>query len=212
MSNLGVFRCVAARILKSAVHLTVLASIVACASSGPATKFYSLFPESGAATVNFDRNDITIGVGPVILPEYLDNPAVVSLTKSQLVRVSGYHAWAGDLKDAIMRVLADDISQLLSVDGVMRFPWDNRVRPDFQIRMVFDEFGGVRGGEARLSATWTLLNKNGSEILRLDKEELSISISSEGVDAYVAALNGMLNRLSTRIARKIVETVSLARD
>lgn len=175
---------------------------VSCTSSGPATSYYSLFASKSIERVHLNSSEISIGVGPILLPEYLENPAVVSLSRSQIVRVSGYHAWAGDLKDAMSRVIAQEVSTALSADKVWAFPWDNRVRPQYQIRIVFEEFSGIRGGQVSLRAKWSLLNQRGDTVLLFATEQFSSNTSSESVDTYVAELNQLLNQFSLRVAEE----------
>ncbi len=189
------------------VLLSLLCGLASCASSGPATRFYSLFADSSIEPVEHSLGKISIGVGPVILPDYIENPSVVSLTSSQQVRVSGYHAWAGNLKESMTRVLADDISGALNLDAVWGFPWDNRVRPDYQIRVVIEQFDGVRGGQVNLRAKWTLLNKSADKVLSVGSVSLSEASVGRGIDNYVATLNRLLNRLSLSIVEKLTVTI-----
>ncbi len=189
------------------VLLSVVVGLTSCASSGPATRYYSLFADSSVKSIEHSLSNISIGVGPVILPDYIEDPSVVSLTSGQQVRVSGYHAWAGNLKESMTRVLADDISGALSLDAVWGFPWDNRVRPDYQIRVVVEQFDGVRGGQVNLRAKWTLLNKSADKVLSVGSVSLSEVSAGGGIDNYVAALNRLLNRLSMSIAEKLMGTI-----
>ncbi|MFT5082311.1 MAG: putative lipoprotein YmbA [Lentisphaeria bacterium] len=184
--------------------------LIGCMSSGPATKHYSLFAaEPSAENMHALANKkISLGIGPIILPEYLQNPAIVSLTPSQQVRVSGYHAWAGDLNEALLRVLAADVSTHLQLDGVWAFPWDNRVRPDYQVRIVVEHFSGIRGQDVVLTAKWTLLNKVGDELLLTGREQLSRTTRSGGVDDYVGAMNVLINEAAYSIAEKLALRLS----
>ncbi len=181
----------------------VLVAINGCASSGPATRFYSLFAERDITPIEHQLEDVSIGIGPIVLPDYLDNPSVVSVTRSQRVRIAGYHAWAGSLKESMTRVLADNVSQSLTLDGVWGFPWDNRTRPDYQVRIVVEQFDGVRGGEVQLRAKWTVLNKKADKVLKLGAANLSEKLSSDDVDGYVAGLNRLLNGLSGSITESL---------
>lgn len=197
----------AKKIRLSVVLLSVVFGLAACASSGPATRYYSLFADSSIESVEHSLGNISIGVGPVILPDYIEDPSVVSLTSGQQVRVSGYHAWAGNLKESMTRVLADDISGALKLDAVWGFPWDNRVRPDYQIRVVVEQFDGVRGGQVNLRAKWTLLNKSADKVLSVGSVSLSEASAGSGIDSYVSALNRLLNRLSMTIAEKLSDVI-----
>lgn len=189
-------KCLAALILT----ISVLAG---CASSGPATSFYSFFPSDTIESQGSAGASFSLGVGPVVLPEYLENPAVVSLTEGQRLRVSGYHAWAGSLKEAITRVVAEDLSRAYPSARVDAFPWDNRVRPDFQLRLNFNEFAGIRGGQVTASIGWTLLNQRGDKIIASGKVDRKIATGSSDVEVYVKSLNQLLNSSVELIAAEI---------
>lgn len=187
--------------------ISALVTLSACTSNGPATSFYSLFSDRSVEPITHTMGSVSIGLGPVVLPDYLDNPAIVSLTEGHKVRVSGYHAWAGSLKESMTRVLADDISAALKLDTVWGFPWDNRVRPDYQLRIVVEQFDGVRGAELSLRAKWTLLNKSADKILAVGSVALSEQANGRGVNAYVAGLNRLLNRMSISIVEELSEKI-----
>lgn len=187
--------------------LSLMGVLAGCASSGPATQYYSLFPDKNACS-NMPAPDIdkatSLGIGPVILPEYLDYPSVVSLTESSQVRVAGYHAWAGNLAEAIDRVMVENVSTCLGMDNVWKFPWDTRTRPNHQVRVVLEEFSGIRGGEVTMVAKWTLLDKRGENLIAMGKESFTVNTSDARIDTYVQALNQLLNQTSEAIAQKIM--------
>lgn len=181
--------------------------LVACASSGPATQYFSLFADKHIETIDTQLKGVAIGIGPIVLPDYLDNPSVVSTTASSRVRIAGYHAWAGDLKESITRVLADDVSRALNLERVWGFPWDTRVRPEYQIRIMVFQFDGVRGGEMALRAKWMLLNQSADKILAVGNEEFNFQTNSESYSDYVKGLNGLLNQFSFALAKTISGTL-----
>lgn len=186
--------------------LSVLSVLSACASKNPATRFYSFFPSQAAQT--HDNVTRSLGVGPIMLPEYLENPAVVSLTGGQQLRISGYHAWAGSLQDAITRVAANDLAQSFPAARVVAFPWDNRVRPEFQLRLRFSEFAGERGGEIRAGISWTLLHKGEDGIIAEGDVRRKMPAPSADVEAYVQTLNNLLNQMMEAIAADAAQYLS----
>ncbi len=192
---------------KSLIAVILVSTLTACSSSGPATSYYSLFPNKEASQTQFPlqhpASTISLGVGPVVLPDYIDYPSVVALTSSAKVKVYGYHAWAGDLDESINRVLVENISNHLQLDSVWRFPWDNRVRPKYQLRIVIESFAGIRGQSLDLVLKWTLLNKSADTLLDMGKEKLVMPLADSSVDAYVQTMNEALNQVSTTIAEKI---------
>ncbi|VUD53798.1 hypothetical protein TDB9533_01907 [Thalassocella blandensis] len=188
----------------------VTSGISGCSSSGPATSFYSLFPSKTASEKQFalpsgssGSTALSLGVGPVVLPDFIDKPAIVGLTHTAKVKVYGYHAWAGDLSETIARVVGENISNHLQLNSVWAFPWDNRVRPDYQLRIEFENLSGVRGENVDLLLKWTLLNKKADTVLVSGKERLSQATSGNNVDAYVTTMNGLVNAASSLMAEKI---------
>ena len=180
--------------------------LVGCVSSGPKTQYYSLISGSFSAQNKDTMLEVSLpstGVGPIILPEYLDRTAIVSFTDSNQIRVSGYRAWAGDLKENISRIIASNLSQLWNVDSIVAFPWDNRDRPDRQIRIVFEEFGGILGGKVVLRVRWSIYDTQRAEVIVTDMESLEENTANDSYNAYVAALNKLVNQLSWEIAASV---------
>jgi len=203
MNNYLGLALVSRSVLKRGLIVLAILLLAGCVSSGPATRYYSLFSPDFTGVKHVVDTDIALGVGPFVLPEFLDNPSVVSLTSGQRVRVSGYDAWAGDLSESMTRVVAADLGKRLSVKSAWSFPWDNRVRPSYQIRIVFEEFAGVRGGNVSLRARWTLLNRDADTLIHTGLFADQKRLSSDSVEDYVAVLNGLLVALSISIAETL---------
>lgn len=185
------------------VIAVLLLVLQGCASSGPKTQYYSLFPADYSATDSGSGFKRSIGIGPIDLPEYINHPGIVSLTGTNQISVSGYNAWAGDLAENLSRVIASNLSSQLGAGTVSAFPWDNRLRPDYQIRVTFQELAGVRGGTVKLKAKWTMLDKTGNKVILTGAEDLEEQAPSSSYNDYVAALNRLVNSLSDRLAQKI---------
>lgn len=190
-----------ARWLRTCVGSCALALVVACAGPTYKTRYYSLMADSEATPLaNAEAFTSSLGVGPIRLPETLEHPGIVSHGDGQRVEVAPYDIWAGELKETVTRVLADNLSTYLATENVWPFPWDNRVRPARQASIVFERFGGQRGGEVTLQAKWRLLSTDGNSVLLSDKVSLRTETTTGSYDAYVAALNQLLNELSKEIA------------
>lgn len=179
--------------------------LAGCVSTGPQTQYFSLFaitPEAAPSLAPASAQ-ISLGVGPVSLPEFMENPAVVSTTASQQVRVSGRYAWAGELKDSMARVMAANLSEALQTDNVWQFPWDTRARPSYQLRVVFSEFNGERGGDVKLAANWLLIDTSENSPVLVRSLRLTTTTADEAIDTYVTALNTLLNQFSKTLADEV---------
>ena len=173
----------------------------------PKTHFYTLHglaaePSAGQAVIVINPEH-TYGIGPLFLPEALMQPGVVTHRQGQSVNLSLYNIWAGNLREAVTRVVASNMSQLTGVDAIWPFPWDNRNRPTRQIRIVFEQFSGELGGTVTLKAKWALTENNGEKTLLQERVVLSAAAVGDGYGPYVAALNDLINQLSVDITQHV---------
>jgi len=189
-------------ILRALFATFLLGSLVACSSSGPATRYYALSPVSHSVSSDANASS-AYGIVPIILPEYLDTSSIVSRESSVALNLSGGHAWAESLDKGVNRVLAANLSHYLSA-GVASFPWDQRDRPEKQLRIVVESFEGKRGAQVTLSASWSLYDISEKSLLKKGRLSLEKS-SSDNYPDYVATLNALLNEFSEQLAQALQE-------
>lgn len=196
-------------LVKNSILLASLSIVLsACVGKGPKTQYYGLFASSNPAVItSHTGTDKSIGIGPVILPDYLDNPAIVTRTNTQQIRVSGYNAWAGDITNQMTRVITDNLSSTLKNDTVWGFPWDTRSRPEYQIRIVVEEFSGILGQDITLRLKWSVLNTKTQELVNVNRDELTVSSADSSYNSYVKALNRALNDWSQVLAKELSNSI-----
>jgi uncharacterized protein len=192
--------------------LTALA-LAGCGTDKP-TRLYVL-----SATVEqpaaMSSQGVSIGVGPITLPKYLDRPQIVmGLTANELSQAN-LDQWGGDLNDNITRVLATNLSNLLATDRVSLYPWTNRVPIDFQVTMDVTNFEVTPDGAAVLSVFWSIQNGADSSVLGMSRSTYRSPVGEPGAsgtgtaggprpyDAVVAAMSRDLGLLSKDIAAAI---------
>ncbi|WP_086932161.1 PqiC family protein [Agarilytica rhodophyticola] len=193
----------------------VASLLISCASEAP-TFYYTLRPIAPnisksytSETLSTEKTDITsnistsVGIGPITFPEWLDQTAVVSYQKNNVLKVPYYQVWAGDLEPMILNVLAANISSMTGQQKVLPFPWDNRHRPHYQIRIHIEEFAGTLGEQARLQVKWTLLADQGKTEKLSRAEVLNINLDDPQYDTYVRALNTLINDFSQQLAEEL---------
>ena len=93
-------------------HLTVVLLCTAmlllngCASTGP-TRFYLLSPIGGDHAGGCpDGRTLSLGVGPIEVPRYLDRPQIMTRTGPNEMALAEFDLWAEPLKEGIPRILA----------------------------------------------------------------------------------------------------------
>ncbi len=189
--------------------LAVSLFFVACSSSSPKTRYYSLFANThGAKIDSAGVSDVSIGIGPIVLPEFIDNSAIVSLSEDNRVLVSGSNVWAGDLDSALTRVITQNIAHQLDNAIIWGFPWDSRHRPDFQLKILFDDFVGVMGGDTQLSAKWILLDQKAGNLVSSGNITMNNSTSDATYGNYVFRLNELVNQFSHELALTISDKLN----
>ncbi len=185
--------------------LGTLILLVTSCTSVPETQYYTLVAENNVSNIapTTTNKAVNIGVGPLVIPNILDNFSIISIEKNNQISLSAYHLWGGNLKDNINQVLADNISNYLGINGVWPFPWDNRNRPELQVRIVFERFIGERGKNIILQAKWTILTDNGRKELMTHKYRNKKSLQDDSYLTYVKGLNTTLNEFSLEVSQKL---------
>jgi uncharacterized lipoprotein YmbA len=179
---------------------------IGCASTQP-SRFFTLSALASSETrtrVGASSPSIAIGVGPVTLPELLDRPQIVTRTSRNELRLAEFDRWAGSLKDDFSRILAENLSILLSTDRVSLYPWRRSISVDYQVVVDVVRFDGELGGDARLVARWTVLGGRDKEVLSMHTSRISEPSGEQSYAALVGAESRALGRLSREIAEAIM--------
>jgi uncharacterized lipoprotein YmbA len=77
---------------------------------------------------------MTIGIGPVTLPKYLDRPQIVTFTSPYALNVVEFDRWAEPLESTFVRVLAENLALLLPRAHVVVSPCRARRRSITRLR------------------------------------------------------------------------------
>jgi len=185
----------------------LLAAIYGCARS-PSSRFYLLDslvnPAAGPEGKNFsDNRCVSIGIGPVEIPDYLDRPQIVTRVTPNEIKLAEYDRWAEPLKDNFTRVLAKNLSTLLCINEISFFPWRREIPKDYRIEVKVIRFDGSSGDQVVLEAWWTLLSGDGRTLLRSKRSNLSKVAGGRDYKSLVSAQSRILEKLSREIAEAI---------
>ncbi len=182
----------------------VLAVVLgACAGSSPRTYFYALETAAPAPSLA-SMPELSLGLGPVILPDTLERPQIVTQGAINTRELAEFHRWNGDLRAAIQRRLALHMKQSLGTERVYLYPIQRYQKPDYQIRVDVLQFAGPLGGEIDLTGHWTLLDKHGEKELQLKGFELRETAVGGTHTDQVAAMSRLVSRLGEQVARQLL--------
>lgn len=134
--------------------LILLAAVAGGCSRSTLSEYYILTPGPGATSPP-GGGAVSIGVGPVTLPGYVDRESISTTDGTQRLTLDENHLWAEPLDENVTRVLAENMATLIGTDRISIHPWpigsvEYRVKVDVT-RMI-----GQLGGEAWLDARWVI--------------------------------------------------------
>lgn len=189
------------------IWLTSLAALllIGC-SSTPQAEFYTLnsisMPQTTANSVVAGQ-PVSVGVGPVAIPEVLDRPQIVTRTGPNKLRIDEFHRWAGRLDEDFARVLAENISLLLPTEQVAVFPWDVSFDPRYQVALNILRFEGRWGKDVLLEVFWKIIDPQKQTALRVQKSVIKEPLADENYEALIAIKSRMVEILSNQIINEI---------
>jgi uncharacterized lipoprotein YmbA len=125
------------------------------------TRFYVLTLMGGASqsVVATAASGMTIGLGPVNLPGYLDQPWMVTRGEGNRLYVSAHDQWGEPLRNSFKDVLKQDLALELSDDQIIDYPWYRTTAVDRQIIVDIIDFEfDTSANSAQIRADWRILN------------------------------------------------------
>ena len=183
------------------ISAAALLTAVGCAKTPPPT-FYQL-QESASEQLSGVEHGIAIGIEPIAVAAYLDRPQIVTRAGAHKLKRSEANMWVEPLKESIMRVVAINLSNMLDSNRVFRIPRRNKSIPlIFRVAISIARFDGNLGGDAQLTARWTLYSRDDKPLLT-KVTVITEPAGGAGYDNLIAAQNRSLKALSREIAESI---------
>ncbi len=186
----------------AALGLLVGLAVAGCA--GPQTNFYTLASvDAPSAAAAASRPGLTIGVGPVRLPEYVDRPEIVIRRNAYAVDLAIFDNWAAPLDNRFPEVLILDLAAQLPADQVIVFPPRLPTPVDVQVELGVSQFDVDTAGTATLIAEWRLRGPGGQPLPHAGRTRVTAAAADGSMQAKVAALSEAVAQLSAELARTL---------
>jgi hypothetical protein len=179
--------------------LALLLLAAGCAAALPVTyhALSALPPPTAGATARPSR---TLALGPVALPEVIDRSQIVLRTAENRLLLSESHRWAGSLRDAIARVLTENLSILLAGDVAVLSAEELQAESDLQLTLSITRLEAQHGAGLWLVASWTLRAAATGKTSVWPACRLHEPLPDASHDAIVAAHSRILAALSRELA------------
>jgi len=151
-------------------------------------KYYLLTPAT-ADTATGSLKQLSISVGPVILPKYLDRSQIVTRHNELELDLADSHRWAEPLQDNFSAVLAENLRQRLQTASVTVFPARELKDSDYRVIINVIRFDADDKGDAILSADWNI--QDGKSKLVLISKRGSYRSGVSQTSNYTEIVNAM---------------------
>jgi len=195
-------------VIVSAVMIPLLLN--GCGSSRQA-RFYTLSsvqspPAAGKQTTLSDA--VTVGIGPIEIPHYLERPQVVTRTSQNELAVSDFDRWGGPLRPDVSRVVLENLSIMLASNQVSVVPWTQGGILHYRVAVDVTRFDATPGKEVWLKAKWTIFGQDGKTPAMVRESNIIEPVGGRDASNIVAAMSQALGKLSQDMANGITAVLS----
>ncbi len=192
------------------VVMTFLTLMVSGCGTTKPTHFYLL--QAADTAIHQDRLakdsfPFSLGVGPLSLPKYLDRPQIVMRASMHELSLAEFHKWAEPLKNRVLHVLAENLSDSLLIDEVVVFPWKRSQAPDYQVTFDVVQFDGMEDREVVLKVRWKLLGGEGTRVLQQKVSIVTEPWDGQDYRTLVETMSRMLSIFSQEISASVLSLV-----
>lgn len=186
----------------AALACAPLLMLGACSSSPP-VQLYQLRAEPPSTAIPKTAPDPRLArwaLGPVLLPDYLDRDAIVRPQGQAGLGTLPGQRWAEPLRDAVPRLLLQDLARLRGSEQVWRTPLPPGVSVDRQLRVDLQRLDADEtGSQVVLLARWMLVEPRGQAPAQVRELRIEVPVQGAGTDALVAAHRAALWALAQTI-------------
>lgn len=144
---------------------------------------------------------VTIGIGPVTIPGYLDRLQIVTRLGDNELAVSEVDRWGEPFAGSVAATLEANLAALLVGSSYVEYPWYPSQAPDLAVAVDVGRFEADAGGRVVLDATWRLTREGA--LVAAGTSRIEEPSEAAGRAASVAAQSRALARLSGEIAAAV---------
>ncbi|KJR96656.1 MAG: hypothetical protein VR65_27385 [Desulfobulbaceae bacterium BRH_c16a] len=186
------------------VLLAIALLVSGCTRTQPVSYYQLSAVDSGRPAIDTSAiGEAVIGIGPLLLPEYLDRPQIVNREGPNLMQLAETNRWAEPLAVSIPRAMRENLAAALATESIVYYPWSQAV--DYQIIIEIIRFEGEESREAHLEAVWSMQDREGNIVLPQQRSKYQVRATPADSEGLVQALSQALGRLSREIAEKLSE-------
>ncbi len=172
------------------------AALALAACSTPET-YYNL---SADGPVPGNASGFSLGVGPIVLPDYIDRGELVFQSEDHRFEVPYERRWAGSLRETATRVLGTNLARRLGTGNLHLYPWEPGTPLRYQVRVEVRQFHAVSAGDAILECAWRVEDSQSGKTVVRQAGNFTEPVRGDGYEAVVGAESRLLSQLAAAIA------------
>ena len=193
------------QIMRNFILPFFVVALAACGTPAPPPQLYQLRSAAPQSVAPAPGASIAVAeswqLAPLRLPEYLDRDAIVVPTGQSGLQPLQNHRWAEPLRDAVPRVLRQDLGALRGEGSIWAAPLPAGAVVARLLRVEVLAFEATADRAAvRLDAQWSLVDAAGAAPPQIGSARIEVPSVGSEPDALVAAHRLALWRLAERIA------------
>jgi uncharacterized lipoprotein YmbA len=169
------------------------------------TRYYVLSPVTHDASADSARaqEGPVVGVTPIDLPEYLNQPGITTRGAANEVVRAEFDQWAGPLADEVMRVVGENLSRMLPSDRVTVASSGRTVPLDYVLEIEIASFERDQSGQVQLIARWTVFRDSDQSLVTMRTSRISRPAAETDYNSIVSAMSAALADLCGEIAQAL---------
>ena len=149
------------------------------------------------------NDGLSLGIGPVAMPRYLDRPQIARRRDENELVFSPDRLWGEPLEQGVRRVLTSDLGKILGTVDILQYPWSTGMRVEYQIPIAIGRFEADEHGTVTLAARWAIRRPGRADVLLSREARIQRTARDASTASVVAAMSEAIGALSDEIAAEV---------
>ena len=189
---------------RSAGSLILLALLCgSCVGSTLPSRFYLLTPEAGAPPAA-GVESVSVVVGPIDFPAYLDRSEVV-IRRGGEIELLAFERWGEPLPGNFRSVLVHDLTARTGSDRIYSFRWPGSVSFDYRLTGSVGRFEVDASGLATLEIQWRIADPEGAAVVPTRRSRFTEGSTPGDYADMAAALSRTVAAFSDEVAAALAD-------
>jgi len=177
--------------------------LAGCLGASRPVDFYTLTPLPRPTAGPDATPGTIIALYPVVIPEYIDRPQIVTRTDDNQIALSEFNRWGGTLKHELTIVLVENLNVLLAERRANVMLDTLTFDPNYLVTVTVNRFDGQLGNTVWLNAAWSIRDLKAKKMLAVKTSVIQEKAAAQDYAALVAAESRAIAALSREIAAEL---------